>query len=65
MKQWKWNGDAQNFISIRKGTHPKIAFRKSMRILWDYLLSNSKSFKLDKGVYVNLSTKREENERTA
>ena len=49
----------QDFIIIRKGTEPKTAFKKSMKIIWDYILHNSTNLKVDGRIMINLS-KRED-----
>lgn len=43
----------QDFIKIRKGTNPKTALKKSIKILWAYLLSNSKNFKIEETITIN------------
>ena len=45
----------QDFIHIRKGTNPKTALKKSTKILWDYLLHNSKDFKIEETIIINFS----------
>lgn len=45
----------QDFVHIRKGTNPKTALKKSVKILWEYLLSNSKNFELEEGININFS----------
>lgn len=45
----------QDFVHVRKGTHPKKALMKTTKILWDYLLSNSKNFELESGITINFS----------
>lgn len=46
----------QDFVYIRKGTNPKTALKKSVKILWDYILSNSNNFKT-KNITINLDSK--------
>jgi len=45
----------QDFVKLRKGTNPKTALKKSTKILWDYLLYNSKNFKLEENITINFS----------
>ena len=45
----------QDFVIIRKGTNPRSALDKTIKILWNYLLSNSKSFKVEQKLTINFS----------
>jgi len=44
----------QDFIKIRKGTNPKIALKKSTKVIWEYILSESKDFKLQEGLVIHI-----------
>ena len=43
-----------DYVHIRKGTDPKTAFRKSMKIIWDYILLNSKGLKTEKTIKIRI-----------
>ena len=45
----------QDFVIIRKGTNPRSALNKTMRILWNYLASNSKNFEIEQKITINFS----------
>lgn len=45
----------QDFVHIRRGTSPEHAFRKTMKILWDYILYNSKNLKTEKKIQIRFS----------
>ena len=49
----------QDFVKIRRGTDPKTALKKCMKILWYYLLNNSKDFKTTETITIQFS-KRDE-----
>jgi len=44
----------QDYVRIRKGTNPKTALKKATKILWEYILSNSKDFKLEEQIVINM-----------
>jgi hypothetical protein len=45
----------QDWVYLRKGMNTKVALSKAMDFLGDYLLSNSKDFKLVEGITINFS----------
>ena len=44
----------KDFYRIRKGTNPTTAFKNAMKIIWDYLLYNSKGLKTQKTIHINI-----------